>query len=268
MGDGEQRPISKADLARHWGVSRPYVTKLSKPETEGGKSLPVFYDLADADAWRAVHAPERASRVVPTFTGEQSFNENSVEAEKKSSGPADTTSQPKPRDTARGRNSARGGAKDAGGEWLPAKIDVQAMVRRDIDFDVLMVQHAEEVPQIAHGLLKMAAETGHPNAISAATRNWHEAADASADVRERFLSLQEKSRALLPLDEVMDIVGTELQAVRVALMKLGERCANEANPADPALAQRVIDAAIDLVFAKLSGVEIRAARELSVAPAS
>lgn len=267
MGDGEQRPLSKADLARHWGVSRAYLTKLSKPETEGGKSLPIFFDLAEADAWRSVHAPERRSRVVPTFAGEQSSTENSAEGAKKSPDLTSTTSLPKAQGESGRRKGGGGGAKDLG-EWLPAKIDVAAMTRRTVDFDVLMVQHAEEVPLIAHGLFKMAAETGHPNAISAATRNWHEAASASANVRGRFMELQEKSRALLPLDEVMDIVGTELQAVRSALHKFGERCAMDANPADPALARRVIDAAMDAVFAKLSSVEVRAARELSGPPAS
>ena len=95
----------------------------------------------------------------------------------------------------------------------------------------------------------------------------HEASDAAAYVRERFLGLQEKSRTLLPLDEVMDVVGTELQAVRQALSKLGELCANDANPADPAVARRVIDAAVDNICARFGLLLNRAQRELA-APAA
>ena len=267
MGESEQTPLTKADLARHWGVSRPYLTKLAKPEAEGGKAMPTFTALADADAWRAVHAAPRLGRVEPVFAGEQSSSKKPVEAAKKPPASPGTTTADSTR-TATGTGRGKGGAADALAHLIPERIDIAAFIRRDVDFDVLMVEHAEEVPQVAHGLFRLAAESGHPSAISAATRNWHEATTAAADTRTRYLAIQEKSRALLPLDEVMDVIGTELQALRTALTKFGERCANDANPSDPALAQRVIDAAMDLVFAKLDAVETRAVRELSAPAAS
>ena len=266
MGENEQTPLTKADLARHWGVSRPYVTKLAKPEAEGGKAMPTFTDLAEADAWRAVHAAPRSARVESVFAGEQSSPVKPTEAAEKSPVPTSTTTGNNPAATTGGGGRGKGKRADALAHLMPDKIDVAAMIRRDVDFDVLMVGHAEEVPQIAHGLFRLAAESGHPSAISAATRNWHESATASAGVRERFLAIQEKSRALLPLDEVMDIVGTELQPIRTAISKLGEKCALEANPSDPALARRVIDEAVDRIIAGLYAVEARAQRELS-APA-
>jgi hypothetical protein len=91
-------------------------------------------------------------------------------------------------------------------------IDVEKFIRNDKDFDSLMIEHAERVPQIAFGLLELKQRTGVPTAIAAATENWGQATKTAAAVRERFLDLQERTRALIQLDQVMDIVGTELQA--------------------------------------------------------
>lgn len=263
MGENDQSPLTKAELARHWKVSRPYLTKISKPAAEGGKDMPPFTTLAEADAWRAIYAAPRLSRVETPFAGEQSSRENPAESAKNAADSTHTTTPAKNPHAPKAGRPARGATTDAMAHLVPERIDIASMVQRDVDFDVLTVRHAEEVPQVAYGLFKLAAETGHPSAISAATRNWHEATSAAAEIRTRFLDIQEKSRALISLDEVMDIVGTELQAVRTALLKVGERCAIEANPGDPATAQRVIDAAIDLVFSKLAAVEVRAQRELS-----
>lgn len=261
----EQKPIIKADLAKRWGVSRPYLTRLAKPVSEGGKGMPEFTSLEEADAWRLINAPPRPGnslRRPSPFAGEQSSPENQVEQAKKSpSDPAPTTPA---------TPTAPGNARptSAAAELMDlTPIDVRAMVRTDVDFDGLMLEHAQRVPQIAYGLFERAAATGLASVVSASTKNWHEASRAAADVRERFVNVQERTRALLPLDEVMDIVGTELQAVRSAIAKHGERCAAAANPADPALARKVIDDDIDTIFAALDQLAARTQRELA-APAA
>lgn len=212
--------------------------------------------MAEADAWRMVNAPPRpgnAHRAGRGFAGEQSSAKNPAEGGEKNGGDTVTTTP---------ANSI-----PAGGEWQPARVDVAAMVTKGGDFDELVLQHAEEVAQIAYGLFRLAAETASPNSISAATKNWHEAARATGDIRTRYIEALERRRVLLPLDEVMDIVGTELQAVRAAFTKLGERVAASANPAEPSLAQRAIEEEIDRVFSAMDQLAARARRELA-APAA
>lgn len=245
----ELKPVKKAELARHWHVSPPYVTKISRPIAEGGKAMPEFVTLAEADNWRAVHAPPKNPR--PSGQG---LGENLTVASKKNVGSPVTTTA---------RTPPQGGTVTTTPTTAPRNVDVESFIRRDTDFDSLMIEQAEHVPQMAYGLFRLACSGANSAEISAAAKNWHEAAKASASVRGGFLELQEKNRALLPLDEVMDILGIELQAVRVAFLKAGERIASAANPADPALAQRIIDAYIEKILAQLDFVEARTAKELA-----
>lgn len=239
----EPKPLTNAALASHWGTSRPYVSKLKRAIADGGKAMPEFFSTEEADTWRAVNAPAK-----PT----QSFAQNSTESGKNIGGASGTT-------TRRGKNNERARAPI---------IDVTEIIRRGAgkDFDSLMIQQAEHVPQIAYGLYELACGRGNSAEISFANKNWHEAAKAAAAVRASFLELQEKTRALITLDEVMDIVGTEMQPARAAFRKLGERHASAANPENPELAHRVIDAAVDKVFAQLDATLARLQKELA-APA-
>ena len=212
--------------------------------------MPEFYTLAEADAWRAVHAPARGQ----SFADEQSSPKNqTVPSENRAGLPHTTT-----------KNTEQGATTPDANAHLEDPIDIESFVRDDVDFDLLMIQQSQRVPQIAYGLLGRAAKTGQPGWISAATKNWQESARAAADVRTRFQSLQKEARILITLDEVMDVVGTELQAVRTAFEKFGERCAMEANPSDPALAREAIDKAVDHVFTRLGLTIERTRRELSL----
>ncbi len=241
----EPNTVKNSTLARHWNVSQAYVSKLRRPTERGGKAMPAFSTLAEADNWRAVNAPPNSP---------QSFSQNSTERGKKNGGAFGTT-------TERRKNNATNGHGKI--------VDITQFLLRGAgeDFDALMIRQAEEKPQIASGLCDLACAGGNSAEISAALKNWHEAAKASAAVRGSFLDLQEKTRALLPLDEVMDIAGTELQAVRQAMDKLGERYAAAANPENPTLAKQVIDGAVDKIYAQLDRVRARLQKELAPAAA-
>ncbi len=240
----EPKPIRDADLARHWGVSRSYVCGLRRH-----KAMPDFVALATADEWRAVHAPPKpanSGRRAPLFAGEHDdAAKNPVGSpRKKNRGFTDTNTSPET-------------------EEPPEKIDIDAFISTGgVDFDGLVIQQAEQATQIAYGLLKRASGRGDPNAISAATRNWQESARASAEVRERYLKIQERNGELISLDRVMDVVGTQLNAVRSALDRLGERIAAAANPADPAVAKAAIDAAVDTLFRQLETAAARTRTEV------
>jgi len=243
----EQKPIKHADLARHWGVSRPLVCKFAKE-----RSMPAFTSLAAADTWREVNAPPRKRK---STTNDSS--KIGAEVSEKKSRASDTSNN-----DATSSGSGTGGretSKGTSGAW---EIDVETFIRTDKDFDSLMIEQAERVPQIAFGLLELKQRTGVAHAIQDATANWHQAVKASASVRTQFLDLQERTRALIQLDEVMDVVGTELQALRSFLDKLGTRYGAAANPDDPQRAIDVINGAIDEVYRRIDMAQDVARKEL------
>jgi hypothetical protein len=125
-----------------------------------------------------------------------------------------------------------------------------------------MVEDAEAMPKIARGLFDRACRNLNIAEIANFLKIWNDAAGKSAEIRQRFLDLKERTRALIAMDDVEDVLGTELQALRSTMMRLGTTHAARANPADPALAQTVIDAAVDNMWRQLEiGIEL-AKREL------
>jgi len=195
--------------------------------------MPRFTSYLEADAWRAVHAP-------PRKVHETSVKKLAEAAEKNAGFPqtpaADITNSPPP---------AGAPSPAEPRDPPPERIDVDKFVDRESDFDALMIRQAEELPQIAHGLMRKKAALGEAGAISAAIKNWHEASKAAADVREKFIAIQQETRALIPIDDVEDVVATELREVRKVLRKLGARVAAAANPDNPPLAQRAVDTGVD-----------------------
>lgn len=257
-------PIRKADIARHWKVSPAYVTILLRRRRPPGGPDITFLSLEEADAWRAVNAPPNPASEIRR----QSSSKIGVDdAEKKS-----RTQNHPPQDSINngngGGNGGIGGG-DASGGIGGGAIDINALTGADtdVDFDTAMIRHAEAVPRVAYGLYIRACAGGNAVEIANATRNWAEATKQAAVVRERFLAVQEKSRALIPLDLVMDIVGNELQPLRSLLLTLDERCAVAANPADPAQAKAAIRNGVDDVFRAMSTAEKRIHAEVTL-PAS
>lgn len=233
------KPILRTrDLAEHWGTSRAYVSKLKRSYAAGGKSMPDFSTLADADKWRSMNAPPERKR-----GGSQSQRENAT-AEKN---PAPIQPQePKYNPPAE-------------------QIDVAAFVDNEEEFDVLMIRHAEEVPQICFGLYKLAAERGDLGALANRVRDWGEATKQAAAVRARFLDIKQRTGELIPLDVCMNVVGITLGGIRSGMIRLGARAAREANPDDPGRAQKAIDAAVDRIFSMAGPAEERIRRELLTA---
>ena len=229
--------IRPVDLARHWGTGRGYVSNLRKD------GMPEFESFEAADAWRAEHAPARARR-------NASRSATSTEAGTPPEPPFENNNNPR-----QGRVVA------------PVEpVDVAAFIAAaGTDFDSLMIRQAEATVQVAHGLYLKACERQDPIAIAQALRNWNEAAEVVARRRADFLGLQEKARSLLPIDKAKDIVGRQLQALRLALLRAGDRCAADANPSDPARAKRIIDAEVDRILARAADAESTISGELAAA---
>lgn len=216
--------VKPAELARHWGVGPSYVSNLR------ARAMPEFESLEAADLWRLEHCPPRARRNTPR----------------------DIATSPE-RAAGGGGNPLRDNHNPPQGRAPLEPIDTsQFLVAPGVDFDALMVQQAENTAQIAHGLYIKACERQDVVAIAGSLRNWNEASRQAADIRERFMGLQQKSKLLAPIDKIMDVVGTQMQEVRLLLNGMGTRIGTDANPADPALAQRTIDAEIDRVYAQMA----------------
>lgn len=202
--------ITDADLARHWGTSRAYVSKRRK------MGMPLFHSLAEADQWRAQHAPPRRR------VGSRSLNNGY---------PTGT--------------SASGKTLDVSVFLAPA----------GTDFDALMIDHTEQVPQIAFGLYQVACNSGDAAAVALAMRNWSEATGRARDAREKWLDLQERSKTLLHIDKVKDLVGQQFQALRQEILRIDTKLAQDCNPQDPPQAQKVLRAWVDAMLARLHSSE-------------
>jgi hypothetical protein len=233
------KPILRTrDLAEHWGTSRAYVSKLKRSYSAGGKSMPDFFTLADADKWRSMNAPPERKR-----GGSQSQRENET-AEK----------NPEPIEHPTPKYSTP-----------EEQIDVNSFVDTEEEFDVLMIRHAEEVPQICFGLYKLAAERGDLGALANRVRDWGEATKQAAAVRSRFLDIKQRTGELIPLDVCLNVVGITLGGIRSGMLRLGARAAREANPEDPSRAQKAIDHEVDRIFSMAGPAEERIRRELIAA---
>ena len=119
------------------------------------------------------------------------------------------------------------------------------------DFEGLMIRHAEQVAQIAYGLYKKACDSQDSSEIALAMRNWSEASGRAHSERERWLELQERARTLIPVDQAKDVAGRELQSLRRELDRFDTRYAQDCNPQDPALAQRVLRGAVEGLLSRL-----------------
>lgn len=227
--------IKPADLARHWAVSKAYVSQL----TTGPKQMPAFTTLAEADAWRALNAPPKPA------------------LESLRTSPGEATSPEKNRVPTQPQQ----GRKKSGGDGGEV-VDIEPFINREGDFDLLMVQDAEAMPKIARGLFDRACRANNLAEIANLLKIWAEAAGKAADARQRYLDLMERKRLLVNVDDVFDIVGSELQPLRSSMLKLGMRVATKANPSNPQLAQTVIDAAVDEIFKNVDAGLDLAKREL------
>lgn len=218
------------DLAKHWKVTPAYVSKLRR------KGMPEFETFAQADTWREINCP-------PDRRGDNGRRRSSPK-----------TTSPDESDR----------APPDGGEEGGGTIDVsQFVLTGDFDFEQLMIRQSQEAPQIAFGLLQLAAKAGDPAGLYSASKTWAEAAKQAKTVRADFLELEEKKKNLIRLDRAMDIAGRELQGLRRLLDKQGARLARLANPDNPALAQKVIDADVDKVFALMESLPANIEDELA-----
>ena len=208
-----RRPLRKTDIARAMGWNKSYLSG------ERFKGMPDFYAMEDFKAWYAATSP----RAAPMNAG--------------------------------GEVSVVGGGTDGREKKTP--VDGKGgrpyfdLARWDVDpedFDIETVKRAERVVSTAYGLFELASETGDVAAAFGAVKNFGESVKQASAAKASYLDMLERQGKLLPLDDVMDVVGGVLTELRGQISRLGARVAASANPGDPALAQRVIEAEADRIF--------------------
>jgi hypothetical protein len=208
-------------LADHWHTSTAYIRGLRT--RKAGPQLPAFEDrgaeqaarFAEADAWRAIHAPARPGRV--------------------------ETRPPDGADTGKFEEGA-------GGEET---VDTAKFLVETEDFDGWVIEQAEEVVKIQIGLYRRACATGDQYRIRQALDNWEVAARRCAELRKRFLELQESATNMIPLDRASDIVGRELGLLQQLLDDFGVRVGALANPERPEVGTAAINAAVDELYRQI-----------------
>lgn len=224
--------IPNAILCEHWGVVKSYLSKLRKT-----KDMPPFRTLREADLWRAQNAPPAPQRQNAALQ---------TRAEPANPPPHHAPGQPPP----------------------PADFPEDLHLDDTTDFDELMLRQAEGAVKMAWWLLQEAVRRRDHAGVAYANKNWSEAAKQAAAVRERFLAIQQKTGELLPLDLVLDTVGTTLGGIRSGLARLPSRTARLANPEDPNHAAAIIEKEVDRILQLSAPALDRVARELTKKTAS
>jgi hypothetical protein len=226
--------LTNIALAEHWGTSRSYPIELRKR-----RAMPDFEDLGEAqadrfaaaDEWRRLNAPPRRHR--------RKESEVSGQGERASGTDAPDT----------------GSLKGVGGGDPEAAAAVKTFGAMPTDnFDLWVVDEAERVVKEQLGLYRLACQSGNHARIAGALDNWETAARRCADLRERFLKIQERSAQTIQIDRARDIVGRELGRLQEQLDAFAEKWAAPANPEAPEVARGVLSQAIDELYEQMASV--------------
>lgn len=237
----EAKPIRKADLARHWKVSASYVTKLGRT-----KGMPDFLSLAAADEWRALYAPAVATLEIARTSPTPPISTPAAAS-------APPVSQDVPPDA-----EAEGGEKK---RHQPTPLEaigqeqLDAFCAIDGTFEETMIRRARRNALIAGGMCERAFAAGLVTHVAAWGDRFNDQAETARKLTTGYLELQEKAAVLVPIDTVMDVIGTELQQLRGYLQKFAARYGPKANPDNPILAASVIEAGVEEIFRQIDHVE-------------
>jgi hypothetical protein len=221
-----KQALSRPAIARAWGTSPQYVSKIRGQCLRSGDPMPEFRTPKEAADWYAT----RRQRSV---TGDQG-------------------------------GGYSGSSAPAGGDSsleIPTLDEMMSQLQTG-SFDEMMVEHAERVPVAAYNLYLQAVRAGNDAQVSQRIKNWGEATKQAAAVREKFVELQEKTGQLLPMDIMLDVVGEVLQAIVYALDTMGAVYAAKANPENPERAKSVLNAAADAIKKRILESEDRVRDEV------
>ena len=236
--------MTLSGIAKAWGVTKQTAASTLKRR---GVQPTQFANADEAQAWRVANVPAR------THVKAADLADCKLEVAKCDikSPPPTTSDQPGPEPlppTPRGATP------------LGASTEEKPPVFEG-DFETRMVLEAEDVAAIANREVR--ASLRSPMMAAVSVKNWGAAMREVASLRDRFTKSQLERRELLSLDDALEAVSVLLGSLRRRIVKLGERAASNANPADPAAAKAAIDREVDLLMAEIESADSRTAQALS-----
>jgi len=110
------------------------------------------------------------------------------------------------------------------------------------------LNRAKQAEVVAYSLVATAANNQNPVAMRAAVQGWGEAKKRVAEAEMEHARFEEVTRVLVRMDEVREVFGKWLGAIRNLMDAMPSSLATRANPSDPECAKRAIQEGVDQIF--------------------
>ena len=117
------------------------------------------------------------------------------------------------------------------------------------------LNRAKQAEVVAYSLVATAATNKNPVAMRAAVQGWGEAKKRVAEAEMEHARFEEVTRVLVRMDEVREVFGKWLGAIRNLMDAMPSSLAARANPSDPECAKRAIQEGIDQIFVTIQKAE-------------
>jgi hypothetical protein len=132
----------------------------------------------------------------------------------------------------------------------------------DLDIESLKSQtplgrlhRAKRAEMVAYSLVMRSYKENSPVAMRAAVQGWGEAKKRVAEAEMEHARWEETNRITLRMDEVREVFGKWLGAIRNLMDAMPSSLAARANPSDPECAKRAIQEGIDQIFVTIQKAE-------------
>ena len=117
------------------------------------------------------------------------------------------------------------------------------------------LHRARRAELVADSLVQRATHERNPVAMRAAVQGWGEAKKRVAEAEMEHARFEEVTRVLVRMDEVREVFGKWLGAIRNLMDAMPSSLAARANPSDPECAKRAIQEGIDQIFVTIQKAE-------------
>jgi hypothetical protein len=117
------------------------------------------------------------------------------------------------------------------------------------------LHRARRAEVVAYSLVQRATNERNPVAMRAAIQGWGEAKKRVAEAEMEHARFEEVTRVLVRMDEVREVFGKWLGAIRNLMDAMPSSLAARANPSDPECAKRAIQEGIDQIFVTIQKAE-------------
>ena len=117
------------------------------------------------------------------------------------------------------------------------------------------LNRAKQAEVVAYSLVATASKNKNPVAMRAAVQGWGEAKKRVAEAEMEHARWEEVNRVTIRMDEVREVFGKWLGAIRNLMDAMPSSLAARANPSDPECAKRAIQEGIDQIFVTIQKAE-------------